>query len=345
MPRYAVTTNMDNSNTTDSPLGAAAGAAGPHATDAFKLLSDETRLAILVALWESYDPHGTDNALSFSELYDRVGVRDSGNFTYHLDKLTGHYVAETDDGYELRNAGHKIVQAVIAGAGIEETTLPPTEIDRTCHRCGAPVELSYEDERLYQRCTECEGNIGPESIEQAPSGTLMVWDHNPAGLTDRSPGEVFVAGSIEFLRDAGLHIRGICSECSGPVDPSLHICETHESRPGKVCPNCGTRDEVRVSYICSVCKHGASSPVEAAVKDHPAVVAFRYEHGIELTYDTKDTEACGRLWDHLMEYEHTLVSEDPVRIRVTVPGDGETLQLTLDGNLNVVDVSESSGGW
>lgn len=47
----------------------------------FGLLGDETRLDILQALWEQYDPTATDNAVAFSELFDRVDVADTGNFT------------------------------------------------------------------------------------------------------------------------------------------------------------------------------------------------------------------------------------------------------------------------
>ncbi|MUV60221.1 hypothetical protein [Halobacterium sp. CBA1126] len=47
----------------ESPLDAPA--AGTQATEAFELLSDETRLAILVALWEHADPFGDDDAVRF----------------------------------------------------------------------------------------------------------------------------------------------------------------------------------------------------------------------------------------------------------------------------------------
>lgn len=335
-----VFTHMTGENSTRSPLKAAAGAAGPHVTDAFKLLSDETRLAILLALWEAYDPRAEDNSVSFSELYDRVSVRDSGNFTYHLDNLVGHFVEETADGYQLRNSGLTIVRAIIAGAGFEERQLPPTEIPRSCHWCNAPVELSYEDERLYQICTECEGNIGPESTEQAPVGTLVVYDNfNPAGLTHRTPGEVFVAGTIEYHRAVTLLIRGVCPECSGAVEEFLHICEAHEALPGELCSTCDTWNEVRINYVCSVCKYSGSYPVQAAVYDHPAVVAFYYEHGFKMTYGLDDPDACAQLWDRLGK-DHTLLSEDPIRIRVTVSCDGEELYLILDGDLDVIDVTK-----
>lgn len=336
-----VTTHMAPSNASESPLEAASGAAGPHALGAFELLGNETRLAILLALWEAYQPRGDENALTFSALFERVGTEDSGNFNYHLNKLTEHFVEETEDGYQLRNAGHRVVQAVIAGVGLKDSTLPPTEIQRSCHRCGATVELSYEDERLYQVCTSCEGNFGPDSKLSAPEGTLMAWDYNPAGLARRSPEDVYVAGSIEFIRDVGLMSRGICPECSGTVDGALHICESHDAPPGEVCSGCGTRDKVRVSYVCSVCKHWASFPLEAAIQDHPAVIAFCYEHGIQRTYSMNNPDACDQLWDHLMAYEHRVLSEDPIRVRVTVPADEDELHLTLKGNLEVVDVTRA----
>lgn len=332
---------MDNPNSSESPLEAAAGAAGPHVTDAFDLLSHEIRLSILLALWEAYDPEGSNEAVSFSDLYDRVGARDSGNFTFHLDKLTGHYVEKTDDGYELRNAGHRIVQTVIAGAGLEDRTLPPTEIDMSCFKCGAPVEVSYADGRLYLVCTECEGNTGPPSSSPSPTGTLVAHSFNPAGLTHRTPGEVFVAGTVELFKGLELCIRGVCPRCSGPVGSSLHICEDHEPAPDEVCPRCGTRDEVRVRYVCSVCKHRETYPVQAAVHGHPAIVAFCYEHDIEQTIDLDDPAASGRLWARLHK-EHTLLSTDPVRVRVSMPAEEETLHLDLDEDLTVTDVTRSN---
>lgn len=335
-----VVTHMNDSSSAESALEAAAGAASPRATEAFEVLSNETRLAILLELWEASDPRGPTTTIPFSELYERVDLGDTGNFTYHLDKLTGHFVTETDDGYRLSNAGHKIVQAVIAGTGLEEPTLPPTEIARSCHRCGAPVELSYEDEKLYHVCTGCEGNIGPDSAEAAPVGTLVMWDFDPAGLTDRTLEEVYVAGTIAFLWDLGLLARGLCPECSGPVDGALDVCDRHDPAPGELCPTCGTRDEVRVSYVCSVCKHGASFPAQAAVHDHPATVAFYYEHGVVRTYDLGDSEECGRLWELLLQQDHELLSVDPLRVRITVPYDDDRLSLTLDEDLSVVEITE-----
>lgn len=191
---------MTNTDSATSPLQAAAGAVGPHLIESFKLLSNETRLAILLALWEAYEPQGKDNAVPFTELHDRVGIRDSGHFSYHLDELLGHFVEKTPNGYELHNAGLTIVRAVIAGSGFEEGVPADRNSPGVLPLC-APVRLSNEDGRLYQICSECSGNIGPESSEQSPQGTLIVYDDfNPAGLIHRTPEEVFVAGTRSWLR-------------------------------------------------------------------------------------------------------------------------------------------------
>lgn len=330
---------MGGPRSNGSPIAQAAGAAGPHTIEAFKLLSNETRLAILLVLWEAYDPRTEAEGLSFTQLYERAGARDSGNFSYHLDKLVGHFVEETKAGYTLSNAGRTIVRAIIAGTGLEEQTLSSTEIPRSCPWCGSSVELSYEDQRLYQVCTECEGSLGPRSTERTPVGTLVVHDgFNPAGLTGRTPEEVFVAGTIEYHRTVTLVIRGVCPECSGRVEESLHLCDDHESRPGEVCPTCGTWNEARVGYVCSVCKYNVSYPAWAAVFDHPAIVAFYYDQGFEGTYDLGDPRACGRLWNRMLR-EQSIVSRDPLRIQVLVTCGDAVLALRLDGNLDVIEMA------
>jgi DNA-binding transcriptional ArsR family regulator len=333
---------MARTNPSDSPLEAAAGAAGPDTVEAFKLLGDETRLAILLALWEAYDPHADDDPVSFSQLYDRVSVSDSGTFTYHLDKLVGNYVESVDDGYRLRNSGLNLVRAVIAGAGLEERRLEPTPIPRTCTQCDAPVELSYDDERLYHTCTECDGHIGPDSAERSPRGTLLAYDNfNPAGLTDRTAEEVFVASSIEYHRSITMLIRGVCPECSGPVEATIVVCEDHDAPSGELCAACGTWNEVRVRYVCSVCKNSGSYPAWVAVFDHPAIVGFYHEHGFDMTFGLEDPADCAELWNRLIR-EQELVSREPLRVRVTVTESGDALHLTLDGDLEVVEVDESA---
>ena len=322
---------------TDSPLEAVAGAASPETVAAFKLLTNETRLAILLALWEAYDPFTEENDVSFSELRDRAGVRDPGNFNYHLNQLTGHFVDETDGGYALKNIGITVVQTVIGGTGLGPQTQPPTEIDMNCHRCGAPVELSYEDAVLHICCTACEGNVSPSHVSGVKTGTLISGHFAPAGLARRTLDQLLVAFTIKFISDVGLYGRGVCTRCSGQVEHTITICEAHEAPQGELCRNCGTRDEVRVDYVCEVCKYVGTHPAHTALLDHPHVVEFSHRNGIPLTSDLKDASDCSRFWKNFFARDQTLVSTDPVRIQVEVPGNGEILQLTVDGDFEVLD--------
>lgn len=63
-----VTNSMSGSNRTTSPLEAATGVAGEPATEAFSLLANETRIAILLALWDAYDPYAVENSVPYSTL-------------------------------------------------------------------------------------------------------------------------------------------------------------------------------------------------------------------------------------------------------------------------------------
>lgn len=96
---------MAGTDPTESPLEALAGGAGAEATEAFSLLGNEARLAVLLALWDAAEPFdeagswdpAEGNAVPFSELRDRVGMRDSGQLNYHLGELEGHFVEQTDE--------------------------------------------------------------------------------------------------------------------------------------------------------------------------------------------------------------------------------------------------------
>ncbi|QZP36466.1 DUF7347 domain-containing protein [Halobaculum magnesiiphilum] len=75
------------------------------AADALSALASEHRIAILREL------AAADGPLSFSTLRERVGMRDTGRFNYHLGELRGRFVRERDGGYVLGHAGERVVLA------------------------------------------------------------------------------------------------------------------------------------------------------------------------------------------------------------------------------------------
>lgn len=71
--------------------------------EAFAPLGNDTRVGILQALWDVFESGKGDNAIPYSELFDQVDIRDSGNFSYHLEKLTGPFVRQTRVGRRTQN--------------------------------------------------------------------------------------------------------------------------------------------------------------------------------------------------------------------------------------------------
>lgn len=327
---------MENQNVTESPLEAVAGAAGPHAVDAFKRIGDETRLAILLALWEAYEPFADDNALSFSELLNQVDYETSGNFSYHLQKLEGHFVESTPDGYRLKQAGHGLVRTVIAGTGFTDTTLAPTEIDADCWICGESLAITYENEHLYTVCNGCGGKF--DTGDEKPPGTVMGFTFDPAGLSRPIAEEIFAASVFHAMQKFTMQMGGLCPDCSGPVDGSIHICEDHN--PDDICPNCGRRDQVKARWICTICKNAGHGPPGANLVLHPRVVAFYANHGFEIGYNTTDFETIVRILRSMSDHQQELVSKEPPRVRVTIRYGGDELCLLIDDSMNVVHVEE-----
>lgn len=330
---------MSDPPSPDTPVETAAEASGSETAAGLKKLGNEARLGILLALWEVHTPFDADNTCSFSELYDRVGVNDSGNFTYHLDQLTGQYVKERDDGYELTDTGLNVVQAVISGTGLETERLPQTELDVACTRCGAPTAISYSDGYADHFCTSCDGNFGDAFGDDYPAGLLASRPLPPAGLAHRSGEEVFAASHVRSIVSISSFVRGVCPTCSGAVDESIEVCETHNTEAGGLCSACGTRDEVRVRYVCSVCKDAGSYPVGAATYGLPAVEAFLHDQGLGVREAVSDPESCTRVLERDRKKRHAVESWDPLRVRVTVPGRGADLHVRFNEDLDVVDVT------
>jgi hypothetical protein len=81
----------------------------------FDLLSDETRVRIVAALYRHWQRSPADPCLPFSVLRERVDAADSGRFNYHLGRLRGALVRECADGYTLSPLGVCLGQFVAEG--------------------------------------------------------------------------------------------------------------------------------------------------------------------------------------------------------------------------------------
>lgn len=302
---------------------------GAAAADAFAVLGNETRVETLVALWRASDP------VPFATLRRDVAPDDTGNFSYHLGKLADHFVEKTDDGYVLRFAGEQVVRAVLAGTITERRSLPTDELDEHCVYCGGAVEMAYEDEHISVRCTECEGVVGREF----PPGTYMHYGFPPAGLVDRTREEAVDAAHVLYDSKISPMMKGVCPECAGRVHLSYDVCEDHHAGERTLCPQCDTRYEVWAIYECEHCRYRRASAMWFAALNHPAVIAFYHEHGLDETIPFR--KLTGENARFVRDITQEVVDTDPYRFEVRIPVDGEAIVVELDAALDVLSVEHA----
>ncbi|WP_436930014.1 winged helix-turn-helix domain-containing protein [Halosimplex halobium] len=271
------------------------------AEGAFELLGNETRLATVRALFEADDP------LSFSALRDAVGVRDSGQFNYHLDKLRGSFVRETDEGYALTAAGTHVVGSVLAGHYTKTVAGDPVPVDADCPYCEGSLAALFDEEYVRIACSDCDRNVISLTV--------------PPGAFEDHPREEWPVVAERWTRRTfERYQRGFCGVCHGPVDPHLELDP----------PDVHDVYDAGVRYACRRCGDDMFANVEATVLSHPAVVAFYYERGI----DVAETP----IWafDWAVQPTASVVAEDPPRVEVPVEHEGDRLVLTLDEAADVV---------
>lgn len=323
-----------------SPLEHAAVSVDAEAASAFKALAHETRLAILLALWEAYDPPAADGTLSFTELCDRVGVADTGRFNYHLDPLVGRYVDATEEGYTLRRAGYSIVQTVLGGTGIEDATLEPRAIDMACPYCGAPTAVGFDDQVLYQVCTDCVGSLGRTEegwsidLDDDLGGLLGFFRFDPNGVADRDAGGLLEATVVKGITAIFTAVGGVCPSCSGVVEGAVDVCDDHDASDASVCSTCRRRYRIRAMNRCTTCKERFGFPPAWGLVTHPAVVSFYYDRGVRVG-DVTDPGNVLRTYELVNEATATVRTRDPLEVAVTFAHDDAAIRLVVDRDLDV----------
>lgn len=271
------------------------------AADVFAAVANQTRIDILQALWNVGDP------MPFSEVQATVGVEDGGRFNYHLGELVGRFVRRTGDGYELTFAGEQFVGALYSGTYTDSAVMAPLEVG-VCPTCDGRLEATYEDEIVTVTCDDCGRTI---TRFGAPPGLVAAADRSelPQVLSD------WVHTS--FQRTA----RGFCTYCSGRVQASIGRDLWEQT------------DLLGACYDCESCGSTFQASIAAATLDHPEVVAFNYEHGIDLNED--------RIWEvpWLFDFDASVESETPLRVEIRFEFDDDPLVIHLGADLRVTRVS------
>lgn len=280
--------------------------------EAFAALSDETRVDILRALWEVEDRQAT-----FSELREAVGVADSGQFNYHLDKLVGRFVRKTEDGYELTLAGLHVNGAIRAGAYTMAGTIDPVEIDQPCPSCGGTRTFRYEDETARIDCVDCAFTLS----SPIPPGVFADYDRETAPAV----------ASRYFRTIVGQVSNGFCWYCDGPVELTVRslAASTEADVPEEL------TDLPFAHFECERCGAEITGDLGSTLVDHPAVGGFYFDHGV----DVRDRPF--HTFNALDPDRSEIRQRDPFRASVTFSVDGDSLTLVVDEDCDVVDVERA----
>ncbi|APW97242.1 transcriptional regulator [Halobiforma lacisalsi AJ5] len=285
--------------------------------DAFALVGDETRARIIRVLNEERDGKGAPPVLSFSELYDRFDEVGSSQFNYHLQKLVGHFVERTEDGYRVRPEGMALYRTLRGGTFRRLESTAPIDVGLNCYCCGAAVTATYEDGVLTVQCPDCDH-------------LYLTSTRIPSRSVDDE--EALLSRLDQFDRHKLLAFnRGVCPTCAHAIEsrfvpaaeaPFPHT-EERDLYLHRSCERCGNVDYVSVGK---------------SLLEHPAVVSFLREHG------TDPRERFQWEFEFAMTDRFTTVrSRDPWTVAIELTRDGETLELIVDEEGSVRERTRSTG--
>ncbi len=303
----------------DSPRdpGGSDGETSGSMDEVFSVLGDETRIEILLELAEVAREQHVGCGLSFSALRGRVGVADSGRFNYHLDKLTGQFVARHDGEYVARWPALVLIAALHAGL-YDDTTLESEQVttEFTCPGCLDPLEV-----RLF------EGTLGTGvEMHCEEHGTMDSYWFPPGVRTGRSALDAARVAYTRMLTNVRLARQGVCMECWGCVSTEY---TTSDHVPGESTLD---DDTTLVRVQCERCWNELWVPLCTYVVTHPVVEAAFARRGHERL------EAADMLTtERGMSYEETTVAENPPDRRVHIAFDDETLVVSVDEECSVQD--------
>lgn len=291
------------------------------AESAFMTLSHDLRLEILLALWDA-----PDFSLSFSDLRKAVGERDSGSFTYHLSKLEGHFVAETDDGYELQYPGHRVLDAIQSGVFHDQATVGPVDLETDCRTCGAGLTFEYDTDYIGRvRCPDC-GN------------RVLEWPFDPGGTVDRSSAAIVHAFDRRTRLIWSCALDGVCPFCAGRISRDIANNVTDHGLCVGVIEQLDRYDEffardhdAVIAVDCERCSFYSFIPIGVLFLTKPTIAEQLRDSGVAI----RET----RLWNLGFVVDPDAVSietTDPTRVAVTTLDTDEALAFVVDETLDVI---------
>lgn len=262
--------------------------------DSFSAISNAIRLDILEMLWM----HGE---ASFTDLYGRIDLEDTGQFSYHLNQLLDQFVYKSDEHYKLTNAGREIVMTVLTHVEGKNSLESPFALDSPCHSCGEEIHAQCYGDWLSIDCASCEKLYASYPVER------VALHHHDA--------DDFLAIFDQRIRrkNALVH-RRICPNCTATMNRS--VIPDAEPEPGL---------PFVFFHECEYCRFEIFTVPATGLLEHPAVIEFYHSRDIDL-YDIPHWKLDWMFHGDPIE----VVTDSPLEYTVTIEIETDRLRASLD---------------
>jgi len=129
---------------------------------------------------------------------------------------------------------------------------------------------------------------------------------------------------------------GVCPRCSAPVTDSITVCEDHDA-VNDLCDQCDRRYAVFVQTRCTNCRYEISGVAGIYLLASPYLRGFLIDHGLDPVAPSVE-----RFWEVTAVYDEEILGTDEFQARFTFTIDEDTLALTVDDDLSVVDATKGT---
>lgn len=289
--------------------------------DAFALLGDETRLAIVRTLAE----WSTEKPPTFAELRRAVGVDDPGRFNYHLGRLRGHFLVKDGESYRTTYAGEKVYEALATGTFTERVDERSGPVDHDCPLCGAAMEARYADGSLSMSCP---------THDEVVRVTLP-----PRAAAGRDLSGLVRLADLEARRMHNHLTEGVCPRCWATLSEPIYTAEVPATWAAADEDGDGSESNsaVMVRFDCENCGTSLGSSTELFLSMTADGVAFFADHGVDAL--EREVLSLPSEFDHSESRLRRDESGEVTGVTVAVSLDGETLTAELDERAGLVCAS------
>jgi hypothetical protein len=278
--------------------------------EAFSLLGHDIRLEILLALLDHWQAAKTVPQ-RYSELMSAVEMEDSGKFNYHLDKLRGAYLQQTESGYVPTASATALYRAVLAHRPTQPSAQSELTFEAACPECQEPLGGTYERSFLTVRCPACES---PRAHFTYPLPQKA--------LEDRTDDELLATVSERARSEIGLARTGQCPDWAGTTTTT--VCPDERGTPG----------EPPVEISCTTCTWLVRTGVLLPLLSDARVTSTLLDLGVAVEASFP--------WE-LPEPSASIASTDPRKIALQIDTERGAVTVLVDGSLSVESVTLNGG--